>query len=131
MPIRRISHRKRRTTIKRRKLNPTAFHKWKRGRARPWLKRKRNQKGKGWFDDLLNVGALFDPTGLLRTGVIAKNAMGLGKKRKVRVRRRKVVRRKQKGSGFLSDMADTFSFVPGSNYAKMALTSIGLGKKRK
>jgi hypothetical protein len=37
------------------------------------------QQGSGVFDDLLGVMALMDPTGLVRTGVIAKEALGLGK----------------------------------------------------
>ena len=37
-----------------------------------------SQAGAGIFDDLLGVAALMDPTGLVRTAVIGKTALGLG-----------------------------------------------------
>ena len=129
MPTRRVIQRRNNQVIhlKRRPMAKNAFHRWSRTRATPWMKKGRQRvTGKGWFDDLLGVAAMMDPTGLVRTGVIAKTALGLGRKKKKRIRKKPV-----KGAGFMSDMADAFSFVPGSQYAKMALQSVGLGKKRR
>ena len=41
--------------------------------------RELTQSGTGVFDDLLSVAATMDPTGMLRSAVIAKTALGLGK----------------------------------------------------
>lgn len=83
----------------RRQKSRHAFNKWRTKKARPWV------RGGGFFDDLLGIAAMMDPTGLVRTGVIAKTALGLGRKRKGhrRVVRRARHRKKKttKGGSFL------------------------------
>ena len=114
-----------------------------------------DQAGKGVFDDILGVLSTMDPTGMLRTAVIAKTAMGLGKEsesegsgvnvtgervgRGVNVTGQVVGRGEQDGSGFLgidwlpkpSEVADTVAGAVGipKGATSGLLKSIGLGKK--
>jgi len=117
------------------------------------------QQGSGWFDDLLGVAALLDPTGLVRTGVIAKTAiMGKGKEcesegsgvnitgervgRGVNVTGQVVGRGdEQDGGNFLginwlpkpSEVADTVAGAVGipKGISSGLLRTIGLGKEKK
>jgi len=114
--------------------------------------RELTQSGAGVFDDILGVAALLDPTGLVRTGVIAKTAMGLGKEGAgVNVTGERVGRgvsvagenvgRGQDGEGFLgidwlprpSEVADTVAGAVGvpKGLASGVLKTVGLGKEKK
>jgi hypothetical protein len=95
-------HRVRKQQSHRKKRSRAAFNKWRTKKAKPWI------RGGGFFDDLLGVAAMFDPTGLVRTGVIAKTALGLGRKKRKgqrrvvrRVRHRKLNKKTTKGGSFL------------------------------
>jgi hypothetical protein len=83
-------HRVRKQHSHRKKRSRAAFNKWRTKKAKPWI------RGGGFFDDLLGVAAMFDPTGLVRTGVIAKTALGLGRKKR-KIRQRHVIRTKRRG----------------------------------
>ena len=116
--------------------------------------RELTQSGSGVFDDILGVMATMDPTGLLRTGVMAKTALGLGKPegagvnitgekigRGTLVAGESVGRGRQDGKGFLgidflprpSDVADTFAGMVGvpPGVTSGFLKSVGLGKEKK
>jgi hypothetical protein len=115
-----------------------------------------DQAGSGVFDDILGVLATMDPTGMLRTAVIAKTAMGLGKETEgsgvsvtgERVGRGSLVTGQlvgrgehegQDGSGFLginwlprpSEIADTVAGAVGipKGITSGLLKTVGLGKK--